>query len=86
MGELLIFCSGIITGAITLYVGFKVGVKTSEKTLEVVLPQEAPEYEKSVPEVVGYDWEEYSNYLSNFGKEPKDRTEEPNNDEFEELN
>ena len=79
MGELLIFCSGIITGAITLYVGLKIGVNTSQKTLEVVLPQEAPE-------IPGYDWEEYSNYLTNFGKEPNDKKDEPNNDNFEELN
>tara|TARA_R100000278_G_C5459952_1_gene160498 strand:- start:186 stop:446 length:261 start_codon:yes stop_codon:yes gene_type:complete len=86
MGELLIFCSGIITGAITLYIGLRLGVRTSEKTLEVVIPPEAPNYDSTTSEIPGYDWEQYSNYLANFGKEPENRTEEPNNEEFEELN
>jgi len=82
MELVLIFGSGILLGSVITLISTRQGATTSQKSLKIIMPQE--EEHESIP-YTGYDWDEYSRHLMEFGREPELEPEDPDNSKFEEL-
>lgn len=82
MELVLIFGSGILLGSVITLISTRQGATTSQKSLKIIMPQE--EEHEPIP-YTGYDWDEYSKHLMDFGREPELEPDDPDNSKFEEL-
>ncbi len=82
MEAVIIFGSGILLGSVITLISSRQGATTSQKSLKIVMPQEGDQ--EPLP-YTGYDWDEYSKHLMDFGREPEIEPDDPDNSKFEEL-